>query len=611
MSKALHEEILRIAAEIAPTLDLLMQPIALLGNRGSGKTYGGMKIFELAHAAGVQCIVIDPIGKWWGLRLGKNGHGRGLANVYILGGQHADQPLTPESGALVARMLVEQRVHAVLDVSQMRKSERRRFMSDFAEEFHLLKKREAQPSPSILFVEEAHIALPQQPREAADLAMLGAFEDLIREGRNHGIGMVLIDQRPATVNKNALALTEVLIALRTTWKADRDVYAGWIVQKDSDKSKIDALNKALPFFKNGRGFFYAPIADLFAEIQILPRTTFDSSATARVGVHAKPIGKLTPVDLSKLGDAMAEVKAEVAARDPVALKRRIVELERQLAAKPGKAPVVKVGRVKPVPVVKPEFVARIEKAQTALMEALGAWGQKATADLERAFRPLAASLKRYPPNADALAAPLPRGAAGVQLGHSPGVCSVAAVRAPPPMPPAARAAPPPPVARAAGAVEGEPRGLSGGERTVLTVIAQSSNGATPEHVTVVSGYKKSYRDLTLQRLKRAGFIVREGDRSVATSSGISALGSGFRELPTGDALRDHWVRELPEGERRIFEAVCSRFPGSVTREEIGEATGYKKSYRDLTIQRLTRRQLVTVTRAEVTASPSLFGRSAA
>ena len=54
-------------------IDALTQPIALLSNRGGGKTYAGTKIFELAYDADDQCGVFDPDGKWWGLRLGANG----------------------------------------------------------------------------------------------------------------------------------------------------------------------------------------------------------------------------------------------------------------------------------------------------------------------------------------------------------------------------------------------------------------------------------------------------------------------------------------------------------------------------------------------------------
>lgn len=79
MTAPLSERLLQLAkivgsaARLKLTVDALMQPIGLLGNRGSGKSYGGMKILELAVELGIQCIAVDGIGKWWGLRLAADG----------------------------------------------------------------------------------------------------------------------------------------------------------------------------------------------------------------------------------------------------------------------------------------------------------------------------------------------------------------------------------------------------------------------------------------------------------------------------------------------------------------------------------------------------------
>lgn len=320
---------LKLAPEVSLELDALMQPIGVLGNRGSGKTYLGQKLYELAHSHDVQCIAVDPIGKWPFLRLGKDGQSAGLNDVFIFGGKRGDFPITPQSGAFVAKVIVEKRIHAVLDVSLMRKGERHHFLTDFAEELFLLKKQEEAPAPSLLFIEEAHTVLPQRPQKGQE-RMLGAFEDLVREGRNAAIGVVILDQRPATVNKNALALVEILIALRTTYKLDRDVYEDWIVQKaDAAAPDVD-LAKVLPFLKAGQGYLYAPLYDLFSKVTITAKQTFDASATAKVGQKRVALGTLTPVDMDMVRGAMAQVVAEVDNSNPTKLRARIRELEKAL-----------------------------------------------------------------------------------------------------------------------------------------------------------------------------------------------------------------------------------------------------------------------------------------
>lgn len=180
-------------------LDILMQPVALLAQRGWGKTVTAKGCYEAAHDAGAQCITIFPTGKWWSLRLAADGKGPGLTDVFIIGGPHGDVPLTPSSGKVIAKLLVEKRIHAVLDVSLLRKSERHRFLADLFEEFWLLKKLENENYPVVLFIEEAHAIAPQMLRQGQidEARMLGAVEDLAAEGRNHGIGIVLLDQRSA------------------------------------------------------------------------------------------------------------------------------------------------------------------------------------------------------------------------------------------------------------------------------------------------------------------------------------------------------------------------------------------------------------------------------
>jgi len=155
----------------------------------------------------------------------------------------------------------------------------------------------------------------------------------------------------------------------------------------------------------------------------------------------------------------------------------------------------------------------------------------------------------------------------------------------------------------------EPSALPVGEHRVLTAIAQHGDaGVTREQLTILAGYKKSTRDLYVQRLRGAGHVDVAGDRLVATAGGIAALGDGFAPLPTGEALRVHWLQRLPEGERRLLQALVEAYPPAVDREAISEASGYRKSTRDLYLQRLMARRLVVAEgRGAVRAARDFFG----
>lgn len=341
-------------------VNLLMQPIALLGNRSSGKTYGGLKLFEQAHGAGVQCIWIDPVGKAWGLRAGVDGDPKGgLKNVYIFGGKRGDFPLTPDKGAYVAKVLFEKRVSVVLDVSLFRKSERKSFITALLEEFYHLAKLGENSYPRVFFLEEAHLVIPQKPQKG-DERMVGAVEDVVLLGRNAGLGVVLMDQRPAHVNKSCLAEVEALFALRMTYPIDRKVIREWISAKGVGEVDLD---EELPKLKKGLGYFWVPSEDIFLKAQIRERETYDSSATVRIGEGRRAVVKLGRVAASEIESAMNEVTEAALVNDTKALRAKITQLTAELRALKAQKPKVIVA---PAPVKQPKpnlrVLQRVEKA---------------------------------------------------------------------------------------------------------------------------------------------------------------------------------------------------------------------------------------------------------
>ncbi len=163
---------------------------------------------------------------------------------------------------------------------------------------------------------------------------------------------------------------------------------------------------------------------------------------------------------------------------------------------------------------------------------------------------------------------------------------------------------PPPVSvvrpdRATGAA------LQKGERAVLTAIVQNQ-GCDRSQLGLITGYKKSSRDFYVQKLKAVGF-VHGSDVLVATAAGVSALGD-YQPLPTGEALYQFWMGKLSGGERLILETLHTVWPASLTREQIDDATGYKKSSRDFYLQKLKARKLVVTSSAEVKVSDAMFDK---
>jgi len=156
-TRALH-----LAADLTLPLRAVTEKIAFLGQTGSGKTYAAMKLAEEMNRVGAQFLALDPVGVWFALRVAADGKGKGL-QVPVLGGLHGDLPLEAGAGAIVADLIVDRGVSAVLDVSQFESdADKARFARAFADRFLFRKK--AAPSAVDVFIEECQEFAPQNPQ---------------------------------------------------------------------------------------------------------------------------------------------------------------------------------------------------------------------------------------------------------------------------------------------------------------------------------------------------------------------------------------------------------------------------------------------------------------
>lgn len=343
---------LKIAKEISLPIDAVTQTIAAIGRKGAGKTYLASMIAEQMLDAKAQVVVLDPIGNWYGLRIDKDGKKKGK-DIYVIGGDHGDIPLVPEAGAKIARLIVEKNISVVLDISTFRLGERKRFATDFAEE--LLHQKKSARTPVHLFIEEAQLLIPQHVQRD-EARMVGAFEQIVRLGRNYGIGATLITQRPQSVNKEVLSQVECLCVLQVTGPHERKALEFWVQEAGADRKLIGEL----PSLSRGEGYVWSPAwLKIFKKVKFAQKTTFDASATPVVGQTLKA-AQLSKVDIDKLRDDMQEVVEQAEKDDPKALKRKIVELQREAKKNTGQY-------------TEEEFEARIKNHVVAIESEREAW----------------------------------------------------------------------------------------------------------------------------------------------------------------------------------------------------------------------------------------------
>lgn len=316
---------LNISSHVVLPNDAVTQTFACIGRKGAGKTYLASLLAEQMLDLGAQVVILDPVGNWFGLRVAADGKSKGK-DIFIAGGERGDVPILPESGARFARLVVERNISIVLDVSGFRQGERKRFAADFAEEFFHLKK--TQRSAVHLFVEEAQLFVPQRcgPDEAR---MLGAYENIIRLGRNYGIGATLISQRPQSVNKEVLSQVECLCVLQVNGSHERKALEEWVQEAGADRKLVGEL----PGLGRGEGYVWSPSwLRVFQRVKFAKKVTFDASATPEVGKTTKA-ALLSAVDVEALKADLQEVIASAEKDDPKVLRRKIQELERSVAAK--------------------------------------------------------------------------------------------------------------------------------------------------------------------------------------------------------------------------------------------------------------------------------------
>lgn len=539
-------------------VDVVTEAMAILAKRGSGKTYCAAVLTEQIVKAGQQVCVIDPTGAWWGLRSSADGEGDGLPFV-IFGGKHADVPLQETAGKLIADLLVDEQILAVIDLSLMSKSAARRFMADFLERIY-----QRNSEPLHIVIDEADLFAPQ--RAAAEMArLLGAMEDLVRRGRLKGLGVTLITQRPAVIHKDVLSQVEILIVLRLTGTHDVKAIDEW-VQLHADHEEAAVIKQSLPSLPRGTGWFWSPAMDLRTRVAIGSRWTFDSSKTPKVGERRIEPKRFAPVDLAALGEQMAELAQSAAGDDPKALRARVAELERELGRLTDQLEGEKAKNK--IPSVTPEAVHRAMAQINDDMRALAERTMTVMAELGRSITPekMGEAFRRAMPEGVAIT--------GAHAKSPAPEVSVAVPADRPDLEP--KAAPKPARAPARTPPAG---GLPKAQAAILAALVQAVTPRSPfvtrARLSLLTGYSarsSSFKN-AIGALRTAGLIEGTGDMLAPLPEGRRAAGPQS-PLPEGDDLLHYWAQRLPSAQRAILYAVADQYPRRLSADEIARLTPY-------------------------------------
>lgn len=539
---------LKIASTFSISAEYVTQTGAILAVRGAGKSNTAAVIAEEMFRLKLPFVVVDPVGSWWGLRSSGDGTAAGLA-LPIFGGEHADVPLERGGGDLIADLVIGKRLSCVLDLSAFdSEGAKKDFLLRFARRLYT-KNRD----PLHLFLEEADDYIPQKPfKDEAQL--LRAWENIVRRGRARGLGMTMITQRSASINKNVLTQVETLFAMRTTSPQDRKAIEEWVKYHGE---RLDIL-ESLSSLKNGEAWIWSPhFLKIVKRVQVRRRATFDSGATPKnlKASAERPAATMADIDLGEIQKRIAETIERVKQEDPKELRRQIRQLE-------AKVKELEINGEKFVTeerlaereegrqeqrIKMAEVVEQLGSVAALLEDASNRIGAVSGSLTDGEPQPRISRFDRVP------GSPSPSSIASIKRGRSSGVGVAIQVRRQPP-------------AKSNGHVN-----LGKAERVILAALIQYGPARDKKQLAIRAGYSHNSGGFnnSLGKLRSAGYV--DGFR--ATEDGAAAL-PDVQGLPSGKDLRQDWLSRLGKAERTILEALIGVYPNSLTKEQIGQATGY-------------------------------------
>ena len=278
--------------------------IAIIGRKGTGKTYAAKGLVERLIRRGRRVVVVDPMGIWWGLRVAADGGAGGLP-VVVIGGANADLSVnepTSEAGVQVAKLLLGSSVSAVVDVSDMKRPSNLQFVAGLLRELY---DSHASREPLWVVLEEADVFAPQAARSGDERAVFAEVEMLARRGRGKGFRLISITQRPARLHKDVLTQFDTMAVLALPGRHDRLAVRSWL---EGVTEQTDEIYNSLPTLSVGDAWIWTPQEKRLAREHFPLIATYDTSSTPAAGYARPPKSGLSEEQLSELKAALDKLQ---------------------------------------------------------------------------------------------------------------------------------------------------------------------------------------------------------------------------------------------------------------------------------------------------------------
>jgi hypothetical protein len=302
---------LNIASDFNLSIEqVLGESIAVLGIKGSGKSNTAAVLAEELLDAGLPLVIVDIAGEYWGLKE--------RFQILVAGrSPQSEVPLEVSGAAQLAEFSLTNSIPVILDLSEHKQDERFEIVSAYFE--RLWDKAGQLRRPYQIIIEEAHNFIPQSgSTPATEIAVR-----IATEGRKRGLGIVMIGQRSARIDKNVLSQAGILFLHKVRHPADVSVYQDII---PSDRAWVKSTTNGLE-----TGESIALVGDEPEVVMVRKRHTFHAGYTPGMGDVKPPdlrgLDKKTLSELKKLMTVKPVIDQE-----KEALKVQIDDLGQQLEA---------------------------------------------------------------------------------------------------------------------------------------------------------------------------------------------------------------------------------------------------------------------------------------
>jgi hypothetical protein len=296
------------------TQTLVGRSVAVLGITGSGKTNTAAVLIEELLSSGLPLTVVDIEGEYWGLKE--------KFEVLVAGrSQHAELPVSSYNAAQLAEVSVKRGISVILDLSEYTQEEAVEFLTQYF--MGLWNASTSAKQPYQIILEEAHEFIPQ----GIGTPLKQILTRIALRGRKRGLGIILVSQRSAKVEKDVLTQTSLLFLHKVVHPIDIKVYKDLIPLPSAQVE--DMIRRLQP----GEAIVIYNHQVNVAHIR--HRRTFHVGSTPMYDTVKQPkLRRIDEATLTELRALIVDSKNSVSMTDERSrLIRRIKELEEMVSSK--------------------------------------------------------------------------------------------------------------------------------------------------------------------------------------------------------------------------------------------------------------------------------------